>query len=301
MSMRFTFWVFLWVHLMAGWVHADTTLQAIPDYHAHVTDMARVLSPADRVSLEKQLADFETQHGSQIGVLIVSTTGQEDITEYTQRVGDRWKLGRQGVGDGLLVVVAVNDHRVRIAPYRALEPAIPDVLAIRIIDKNMVPAFRQGDYAGGLRDALQSLQTVILSGEQPVATGPEASQKTWEAQLQKIWENFVWPALVVGFGAFLGLSAIRQFLSRFFSQSLAALVTGVLGAMVCWWLSSNVWFSGLVLVLGYFSRLKYASDNRPIYRGPGQEVFRSGNTDSQPEAISGGGGDSAGGGASGRW
>jgi len=301
MSMRFTLGVFLWVHLLASWVHADTSLKTIPDYHAHVTDMARVLSAADRVALEKQLADFETQHGSQIEVLIVPSTGQEDITEYTQRVGDRWKLGRQGVGDGLLVVVAVNDHRVRIAPYRALEAAIPDVLAKRIIDKNMVPAFRQGDYAGGLRDALQSLQTAILSGEQPVATGSEASQKTWEAQIQKIWENFVGPALVAGFLAFLGLSAIRQFLSRFFSQSLAALITAVLGAMVCWRLSSNVWFSGLILVLGYFSRLKYESHNRPISRESGHGVFRSGNTDSQPEAISGGGGDSAGGGASGRW
>lgn len=301
MSMRFTFWVFLWVHLLVGWVHADTNLQAIPDYHARVTDLARVLSAADRVALEKQLADFETQHGSQIGVLIVSSTGQEDITEYTQRVGDRWKLGRQGVGDGLLVVVAVNDHRVRIAPYRALEPAIPDVLAKRIIDKNMVPAFRQGDYAGGLREALQTLQTAILSGAQLVAAGPEASQKTWWAQIQKIWEYFGWPALVVGIWAFLGLSAIRQFLSRFFSQLPATLITAALGAVVCWCLSSNIWFSGFILVIGYFSRLKYASDNRPINREPGQEVFRSGNTDSQPEAISGGGGDSAGGGASGRW
>ena len=299
--MRFTIWVFLWVHLLAGLVHADTTLQAIPDYNAHVTDMARVLSPTDRVALEKQLTDFETQHGSQIGVLIVSSTGQEDITEYTQRVGDRWKLGRQGVGDGLLLVVAVNDHRVRIAPYRALEPAIPDVLAKRMIDTHMVPAFRQGDYAGGLREALQSLQMAILSGGQPVATGPEASQKTWWAQIQKIWEDFVGPALVVGVFAFLGLSAIRQFLSRFFNQLPAALITAALGALVCWWLSSNIWFSGFILVLGYFSRLKYESHNRPIYREPGQGVFRSGNTESQPEAISGGGGDSAGGGASGRW
>lgn len=301
MSMRFTFGVFLWVHLLAGWVHADTSLKTIPQYHAHVTDVARVLSAADRVALEKQLTDFETQHGSQIGVLIVPSTGQEEITEYTQRVADRWKLGRQGVGDGLLVVVAVNDHRVRIAPYRALEPAIPDVLAKRMIDTHMVPAFRQGDYAGGLREALQSLQMAILSGGQPVVTGPEASQKTWWAQIQKIWEDFVGPALVVGVFAFLGLSAIRQFLSRFFNQLPAALITAALGALVCWWLSSSIWFSGFILVLGYFSRLKYESHNRPIYREPGQGVFRSGNTESQPEAISGGGGDSAGGGASGRW
>ena len=301
MSMRFIFGVFLLVHLLAGWVHADTTLQVIPDYHAHVKDVARVLSAAVRISLEKQLTDFEIQHGAQIGVLIVPSTGQEDITEYTQRVGDRWKLGRQGVGDGLLVVVAVNDHLVRIAPYRALEPAIPDVLAKRVIDTNMVPAFRQGDYAGGLREALQNLQTAILAGGALMPMPEESAPQKWISKIKMLLQHEGISVILLVF-TFFALSGTRQLLSRFLPKHVAASLTACFAAVVCWSLSANWLLSLFFALMGFFSQLRFINNRGFGYRAPHEQSSPSAHgAASGPKATSGGGGDSAGGGASGRW
>jgi uncharacterized protein len=301
MSKRFTLLLCLLANLLAGWVHADSPLQTIPDYHAHVTDTAHVLSAADRVAIEKQLTDFETQHGSQLGVLIVPSTGQEDITDYTQRVADHWKLGRQGVGDGLLVVVAVNDRRVRIAPYRALEPAVPDVLAKRIIDTKMVPAFRQGDYAGGLRESLQSLQTAILAVEKLMPTPPENVYQKWMSKVKKLLKNEGISIILLIF-TLLALSGIRQVLSRFLPRFLAASLTACLGAVVCWLLSANLWLSLFFALMGFFSKLRFIKNggfgDRAHHKQSSPEVRGA---VSGPATTTGGGGDSAGGGASGRW
>jgi uncharacterized protein len=137
----------------------------VPALTARVMDQTATLTPEQRAALEAKLAAFEAQAGSQLVVLMVPTTQPEDIASYAQRVGETWKLGRREVGDGLLIVVAKDDRRVWIATAKALEGAIPDLAAKRVIDGAIRPAFRANDYAGGLNAAVDQL-TNLIRGEQ---------------------------------------------------------------------------------------------------------------------------------------
>ena len=95
-------------------------LQPIPALTSHVIDTTSTLSAADQQALDARLAAFEQQRGAQVVVLMVASTQPEDITSFAQRVGDFWKIGRQNIGDGLLLVVAKDDRKVRIATTKAL-------------------------------------------------------------------------------------------------------------------------------------------------------------------------------------
>ncbi len=283
---------------------AQTALVPVPDYRAHVTDTARALADADRAALERQLANFETQRGTQIGVLIVPSTAPEDIADYSQRVADAWKLGRAGVGDGLLIVVAVQDRRVRIAPFKALEGAIPDVLAKRIIDQQMVPAFRRGDYAGGLRDALAQLQAHI--------TG-EALPEPAPARPQIDEFDIVEAAMLLLVAVPLVTHVLRQMLG----QRLGSLVGAAAAGLLVWQITGRIWMALLAGLMGFFVGLftdlpMVARDIRHRHSGHRGGWHRSGDGwggggfgdaggIGGGGASSGGGGDGGGGGASGSW
>ena len=121
----------------------------VPALSGRVIDQTGTLSGGDVQALTAQLAAVEQAHGAQIVVLMVASTQPEDIAAYAQRVADTWKIGRREVGDGVLVVVAKNDRRVRIEVAKALEGALPDLAASRIIAETITPAFKAGDFAGG--------------------------------------------------------------------------------------------------------------------------------------------------------
>jgi uncharacterized protein len=142
--------------LAAEPVRDATGLVAVPPL-ARVTDLAGVLKPGDKERLESRLAAYETAHGSQIAIIVLPTTQPEPIADFTNRVGDAWKIGRRGVGDGVLITVAVADRRVWISVARALEGALPDAVATRISREVMAPRFRQGDFAGGLSAGLDAV------------------------------------------------------------------------------------------------------------------------------------------------
>ena len=157
---------------------AQDTLVPLPRIESRVTDAAAVLSAADRQSLEAKLAAFEQAHGSQIVVLLVPTTQPENIADFAHRVGEQHQFGRKGIGDGLLIVVATGDKRVRIEVARALEGAIPDLAAKRVIREFMGPAFAKGEYAAGLNAGLDRLFGLV-EGEQlpaPRNAAPEHRQ-----------------------------------------------------------------------------------------------------------------------------
>jgi uncharacterized protein len=282
-------WLGLW-----GAPGAQTALVPVPAYRAHVTDTAGALSDADRRALEGQLADFEARHGTQIGVLIVPATAPEDIADYSQRVADAWKLGRPGVGDGLLIVVAVQERRVRIAPFKALEGAVPDVLAKRIIDQQIVPAFRRGDYAGGLRDALAQLQAHI-TGEALPAPAP--------ARPQIDDFDIVEAAMLLLVAVPLVTNVLRHLLGQRLGSLLGA---GAAGTLV-WQITGRVWMALLAGLIGFFvalfTRLPLApSGHRGGWGGPGGGWGGGlGDGGIGGGTSSGGGGDGGGGGASGGW
>jgi uncharacterized protein len=129
--------------LPSAW--AESELQPVPALTARVTDQAGVLSAQQKSKLESVLAAFEARKGVQIAVLTVATVVPEEIEQYSIRVVDAWKLGRQGVDDGALLLVAVEDRRVRIEVGRGLEGALTDLVSNRIIDESIVPAFRSGN------------------------------------------------------------------------------------------------------------------------------------------------------------
>lgn len=131
-------------------------LVAVPPL-ARVADLAGALKPAEIQALEAKLAAYETAKGSQIAIVVVPTTQPEPIADFAQRVGDAWKIGRKGVGDGVLITVAIGDRRVWISVARALEGALPDVIATRISREMIAPRFRDGDYGGGLLAGLDAI------------------------------------------------------------------------------------------------------------------------------------------------
>jgi len=273
---------------------AQTALAPVPAYQAHVTDTAGALSESDRAVLERQLALFEAQRGTQIGVLIVPSTAPEDIADYSQRVADAWKLGRAGVGDGLLIVAAIQDRRVRIAPFKALEGAIPDVLAKRIIDQQIVPAFRRGDYAGGLRDALAQLQARIAGEALPEPAPPRAQVDEFD---------FVEAAMLLLVAVPLVTNVLRQLLG----QRLGSLAGAAAAGFLVWQITERAWMALLAGLIGFFigmfTRVPLVSRGLPYghHGGWGGGGMGDGGIGGGGGASSGGGGDGGGGGASGGW
>jgi uncharacterized membrane protein YgcG len=136
-------------------------LAPIPKLDNPVVDTTGTLDATQKATLEQQARALQQRKGSQLQVLMVPTTQPETIEQYTVRAFEQYKLGRKGVDDGVLVVVAKDDHRVRIEPGYGLEGAIPDAIANRIIQEYLVPKFRGGDYGGGLIDGTAAIVKLI--------------------------------------------------------------------------------------------------------------------------------------------
>ncbi len=138
---------------------------------------------------------MQQRKGAQLQILIVPTTQPEAIEQYTQRVFDQWKIGRKGVDDGVLLLVAKDDRRVRIQPGYGLEGAIADITANRIIQEYLAPRFREGDYAGGISAATATLAGLIegeacrrRSVDMPMAaTARAAVAGSWRCSSASWW------------------------------------------------------------------------------------------------------------------
>jgi uncharacterized protein len=128
---------------------------------ARVVDQTGTLSAENRAALERMLEQFEARKGSQIALVMVKTTAGEPIEQYALRIGEQWKLGRKGVDDGALLVVAKDDRAVRIEVGYGLEGALNDATAKRIVSEVITPRFREGDFFGGLSAGLDRMIRVI--------------------------------------------------------------------------------------------------------------------------------------------
>jgi uncharacterized protein len=299
--------VMAWVILSLSPVWAQA-LVPVPPLTARVMDQTGTLAAADVAALEQQLQSFEQQRGTQIVVLVLPSTAPEDIADFTQRLGDAWKIGRREVGDGLLLVVALNDRRLRIAPAKTLEGAVPDLAAQRIIDLVITPAFRQGDVAGGLRAGLTHLQARIEGEALPLpGSGAQGVKTAGAAEVD--WLNLVVLLLVA-------LPAVAGVLRRVLGQRLGALGAGGVVGVVVWSMTGLIWLAGIAAMLGLMSALfmqalPSAAVRRSQGRGRGGDFpgwggggrGHSGGWGGSGGGgfSSGGGGNFGGGGASGRW
>jgi uncharacterized protein len=207
---------FCWVLLFAsGSLRAE--LVPVPALQHRITDLTQTLTPDQQSQLEAKLAAFEQQKGSQIAVLIVPSTKPEEIEQYSIRVADAWKLGRAKPDDGVLLLVAKDDRKMRIEVGYGLEGAIPDLIAKRIISEIMAPSFRQGDYYGGINNALEQV-IKLISGEQLPA--PAQSKPSGGKLMDMLY--------VVLIGAFVVGGILRAIFGKFVGGVLNAGVIGVL-------------------------------------------------------------------------
>ena len=284
-------WV-LFAGLLVVWGIALADV-AVPALKARVTDLTGTLTAQQTRQLESQLAALEQRKGAQVVVLMLPTTQSEDITDYATRVFDQWKIGRKNVDDGVLVVVAKDDHRAMIETGYGLEGAIPDAAASRIIREYMSPKFRVGDFYGGLNDAVVAL-TKLIDGEPlpPPLQEPQrdrggvAHGHDWFTGLVVAWIVLVWAR---------GLFARVPRLPR------AGLVGGTTGLLA--WLFSGLWPLGLGLgVLGLL--IGFAGGGGGMFArrgGSGGWGGFGGGGFIGGGGFSGGGGSTGGGGASGSW
>ncbi|HSM20592.1 MAG TPA: TPM domain-containing protein [Rubrivivax sp.] len=199
----------------------------VPALSGRIIDQTATLDPARTAALEARLAAFEAEAGPQIVVLLVPTTAPEDIAAYAQRVADEWKIGRREVGDGVLVVVAKNDRRVRIEVAKALEGAIPDLAARQIIDHFIRPAFRADDYAGGLDAALDQLIARIRGEALPAPAPRKAAQPG--LQLEGLAMFF-----------FVAVPIIGAVLTGLFGRKLGSLLTAGAAGGLGWLVTASV-------------------------------------------------------------
>ena len=136
-------------------------LQAIPKLEARVTDLTGTLTAGEQADLEAKLKAFEERKGSQIAVLLVPTTLPEAIEQYSIRVVEAWKLGRAKPDDGVLLVMAKDDHTLRIEVGRGLEGALTDATSNRIIEETITPLFKQGQFAAGINAGVAQILSLI--------------------------------------------------------------------------------------------------------------------------------------------
>ena len=274
-------------------------LRDIPALSAHVIDETGTLSAAQRQSLEARLAAIEQQHGSQVVLLMVPTSAPEDIAAFANRVGNTWKIGRRQVGDGVLVVVAKDDRRMRIEVAKALEGAIPDLVAARIIDDAMKPRFREGDFAGGLDAAVQQIGARIAGEGLPLP--PDTNQGRGAQQL----DDTNWPDLAIFL--FFGVMVAGPVLRRLFGQRLGGLVMGAAAGVLAFVVTSSLLLAAGAALAALLYTWIFAGRSIPAV---GHGGLRSGGRGGWGRDSgggfgggfgSGGGGDFGGGGASGNW
>lgn len=287
--------------LFLCWTLAALADVAVPPLTGRVVDLTGTLSSAEIAAQSQRLADLEKRKGSQIAILIVPTTQPETIEQYSIRVTESWKIGRRKIDDGALMVIAKNDHKLRIEVGYGLEGALTDITARRIIDEVIAPRFRSGDFAGGINAGLTRIIGVI-DGEPLPAPAPEASHGQdldWNT-LSSFAPFFIVGAIMVG-----------GFLRALFGTLLGSAAAGGIVGVIAWLLAGSLALAlvtggvafAFVLIAGSFASMG------PPGRGYGPSAggwsgggwsggSRSRDSDS---GWSGGGGSFGGGGASGSW
>jgi uncharacterized protein len=276
-------------------------LQPVPALTARVLDQTGTLNANQLQALEQQLAALEQSKGSQVVVLMVATTAPEDIASYANRVANVWKIGRREVGDGVLVLVAKDDRKMRLEIAKTLEGAIPDIAAARIIDTAMKPRFRDGDFAGGLQAAVTQIAARIAGEALPE---PQATAQASDENSAISWSE--WAIFL-----FLGVAVAGPVIRSLFGNALGTVLTGSTAAVVAYVATTSLLLAGLAGLAALAYTLLSASSRVMPGRGRGGSGWGgggigggggwSGGSSGGGGFSSGGGGDFGGGGASGDW
>jgi len=293
--------------LLAAFGAAAQDVLPVPELTARVIDQTGTLDAIQRKGLEDKLAAFEQKKGTQIVMLLVPTTQPEDIASYANRVGNAWKIGRKEVGDGILVIVAKDDRKVRIEVAKTLEGAVPDLAAKQIIDDAITPRFRQGDFAGGLQAAADQLIARISGEPLPAPAPPRANAHPQGAG------GFDWFDLAIFL--FIGVPIAGAMLRGMLGRKLGSLVTGGGAGFLALLFTSSIVVAAIAGIVALLWSLVTGSPFGGRRLGRGSPVIfpggfgggwgggrgGSGGWGGGGGFGSGGGGDFGGGGASGDW
>jgi uncharacterized protein len=261
---------------------------AVPPLESRIIDLTGTLPTDLTVELEQRLASFEAKKGGQLVVLVVPTTQPETIEQYSIRVAESWKLGRKGVDDGVLLLVAKNDRTLRIEVGYGLEGALPDATAKRIIEEIIAPKFRQGNFAGGVVAGVERILNVI-DGE-PLPPPHFKPGNNSGRGMDAVLENIV-PILI-------GLVVFGKVLQSMFGRLIGATVMSTVAGFIGWLFFSSLIVALFISLLIFFLSL-FSNAGGGIYRG-GRGDWSGGNFGGSG-GFGGGGGGFGGGGASGRW
>jgi uncharacterized protein len=265
----------------------------IPKLEARVTDLTGTLTAEQQSSLEDKLAAFEARKGTQIVVLIVPTTHPEEIEQYSIRVVEQWKIGRKHVDDGVMLIVAKNDRRVRIEVGYGLEGALPDAIANRIITETIRPLFAQNDFYGGISAGVDQIETVVAGEALP------APDRTWHGGgARRGGIGGLLPFLFIA--VFIGSSALRGILGR----PAGAIVTGGITGVIVWLFGGLIVGALIASVVAFLFALLSGGIGGGLGRVGGFGGWGGGMMGGGMGGgggFGGGGGGFGGGGASGSW
>ena len=275
----------------------------VPPLTARVIDQTATLTADEVSALSGQLQKLETERGAQVVVLMVASTQPEDIFSYSNRVASTWKIGRQDVGDGVLIVVAKNDRKLRIEIAKSLEGAIPDVLAGQIISESITPKFKQNQYASGLQAGVAQIEARITGESLPAPTSSNQDPAS----------DLFFNVIQLVFIAFFAVPVLGGVASAILGRKLGALAVGVGAGALGWFMSASLLIAigagFLALLLMALAGLKgvgipsrHSSNWSSGHGSGGSGGYSSGGFSSSGGGFSsGGGGSFGGGGASGDW
>jgi uncharacterized protein len=261
---------------------------AVPPLAARVTDLTGTLTAEQKSNIEQTLQAFEAKKGSQIAVLIVPTTEPEAVEQYSIRVAEQWKLGRKGVDDGALLLIAKNDRAMRIEVGYGLEGALPDAIAKRIIAEVITPYFKTSDFYGGIKAGVEAMIKVIEGEPLPP---PSVTTETTASSIEQLFPL-----------AFLLAFFVAPVLRAMIGRLPAALTAGAIAGVIVWFVIGSLLVAVLLAILmAFFALFAGFSPGRGGWGGgySGGGLGRSGGFGGG--GFRGGGGGFGGGGASGRW
>ena len=267
----------------------------LPSLNEPVIDQANLLSPAEKQQLSQRILKLYNEGKGQIGVVIVPTTGQEDIFDYSMRVAEAWQLGSAKRDNGLLMTIAINDRRIQILTGYGLEGVLPDIVAGRIINDKITPYFKQGQYAQGIDSGLAEIER-ILNLDPEIAAQAADELKERHEQAYKAQQ-----ASQATFGAVIFIIIAGVVASMIFGKKLSAATAAVagtaaglvngMGLIASLMIGIGIFF---VLITSLAQLLLYAFASGAGRGGGGRGGFGGG-------GFGGGGGGFGGGGASGSW
>ncbi len=259
---------------------------AVPPLKARVTDLTGTLNAGELASLEAELRAFEQSKGSQIAVLMLPSTQPEAIEQYSMRVAERWKIGRAKADDGVILIIAKNDQRLRIEVGYGLEGSIPDVVAKRVIREVIAPHLLANDFYGGIHDGSQTLMKLIEGEKLPA---PARAQTSTIGDYQSLFVILLVVVVVAG-------GVLKAILGRLFGSA----ATGVAAGFIAWALAGALGAAVIAGVVAFLIALM--GGGRGYYPGGfGGRLGSGGGFGSGGGGFGGGGGGFGGGGASGSW